>query len=467
MKRSNAEKSISEASKFREGKTRNIYLAAGYFLTEKLGLDQTKEKNRTFHEELKVLAFGNPKAVTNHYAKKIADTLLALTVFAAVTILVAFSTAFGGQRIKKQLPRPGYGGETKEEQLAVRVEGETETELLTISVQGQKYTKEQVEEYLERGKQQLEQQLLGKNESADEVRQNLYFPTSLENGVVAVEWMTVPYGMINEQGMIVGEPKETGSMVEIQAVLSCQNQELVYETAVCVYSPILTEREQFLKAVEENVRQADEADACREVLNLPEQVEGKTLVWLEPGENLLPLFLALTVILPLCIYVQREQKVHEKAKERKLQLELDYSELMWKMTMLLGAGQTIRNAFTRIAMEYKKENHGLPRYAYEEMLCTCHEMKSGVPESVAYENFGRRCDLPRYIKLGSLLSQNLRKGSKGLITLLEKESVSSMEERKNLAKRLGEQAGTKLMFPMILMFAVVLIILVVPAFLSF
>ena len=74
--------------------------------------------------------------------------------------------------------------------------------------------------------------------------------------------------------------------------------------------------------------------------------------------------------------------------------------------------------------------------------------------------------LPQYIKLGSLLSQNLKKGSKGLASILEKEAASSMEERQNMARKLGEQAGTKLLFPMAMMFGVVLTVLIVPAFLS-
>ena len=39
-------------------------------------------------------------------------------------------------------------------------------------------------------------------------------------------------------------------------------------------------------------------------------------------------------------------------------------------------------------------------------------------------------------------------------------------ERKNIAKRLGEEAGTKLLLPMFLMLAVVLVIVIGPAFLS-
>ena len=101
----------------------------------------------------------------------------------------------------------------------------------------------------------------------------------------------------------------------------------------------------------------------------------------------------------------------------------------------------------------------------EEMRQTCHEMDSGVTEAEGYENFGRRCDLQIYVRLGALLSQNLRKGTKGLSELLKLESIQAFEERKARAKRL-EEAGTKLLLPMFLMLAVVLIIVIVPAFLT-
>ena len=87
-------------------------------------------------------------------------------------------------------------------------------------------------------------------------------------------------------------------------------------------------------------------------------------------------------------------------------------------------------------------------------------------ESESYERFGRRCGVQEYIRLGALLSQNLRKVTKGLNDLLYLEMVQSFEERKARAKRLGEEAGTKLLMPMFLMLGVVLVIVVVPAFFS-
>ena len=97
---------------------------------------------------------------------------------------------------------------------------------------------------------------------------------------------------------------------------------------------------------------------------------------------------------------------------------------------------------------------------YEEMLITCHEIESGVGEARAYERFGERCGLHRYRKFCSLLVQNLRKGTRGLVQLLEQEVSDAFAEKS------GEEAGTKMLFPMMMMFGIIIVIIMVPAFLS-
>ena len=91
----------------------------------------------------------------------------------------------------------------------------------------------------------------------------------------------------------------------------------------------------------------------------------------------------------------------------------------------------------------------------------------GVGEATAYEEFGQRCGNLHYLKFGFLLSQDLKKGSAGLVELLEQEAENGMEERKSLARKLGEEAGTKLLLPMMLMLILVVVILMVPAVLAF
>lgn len=41
-------------------------------------------------------------------------------------------------------------------------------------------------------------------------------------------------------------------------------------------------------------------------------------------------------------------------------------------------------------------------------------MQSGIAEADAYERFGRRCQMPEYIRLGTVLSAKFEKRDKGL-----------------------------------------------------
>ena len=51
--------------------------------------------------------------------------------------------------------------------------------------------------------------------------------------------------------------------------------------------------------------------------------------------------------------------------------------------------------------------------------------------------------------------------------LLGQEATVALEERKALAKKLGEEAGTKMLLPLIMMLGIVIAIIMVPAMQSF
>ena len=135
--------------------------------------------------------------------------------------------------------------------------------------------------------------------------------------------------------------------------------------------------------------------------------------------------------------------------------------------MLKKGGMTVKNVWLKIVQGYENSKGQFgERFAYEEMRITCHEMQGGISEAEAYERFGKRCETAQYMKFGALLSQNMKKGSKGLSELLKLESIQALENRKSSAKLMGEEAGTKLLVPMFGMFAVVMLMVIVPAFLS-
>lgn len=87
-------------------------------------------------------------------------------------------------------------------------------------------------------------------------------------------------------------------------------------------------------------------------------------------------------------------------------------------------------------------------------------------QAQALRELGSSIQLPCYKKLSVLLSQSLLRGTR-ILSRLEEEETEAFSERKETARRKGEEASTKLLMPMILMLIVILTLLMVPAFLSF
>jgi tight adherence protein C len=99
---------------------------------------------------------------------------------------------------------------------------------------------------------------------------------------------------------------------------------------------------------------------------------------------------------------------------------------------------------------------------YEELNKTYLEIKNGKPEMTAYEDFAKRCRVKEITKFIAAIIQNLRKGNGELVTLLKLQSNECWQLRKNLARRLGEEASTKLVLPLMIMFVGILIIVILP-----
>jgi len=71
------------------------------------------------------------------------------------------------------------------------------------------------------------------------------------------------------------------------------------------------------------------------------------------------------------------------------------------------------------------------------------------------------------MRLGGLLAQNSRKGNHKLLESLGQESREAFEEQKRRARKTGEEAGTRMLLPMVLMLVVTIVIILYPAFAAF
>ena len=152
--------------------------------------------------------------------------------------------------------------------------------------------------------------------------------------------------------------------------------------------------------------------------------------------------------------------LEKEGEARQEELALAYPSFLARLTLLAQTGMPIRQIFARLS----KEKNGV---VYEEVRRTFREMESGMTQTEALERFGKRTRLPQYKKCAALLAQNIRRGTGELITALGQEAENAFEEQKAAARRKAEEAQTKLLFPMLLMLSVVMILILVPAWLSF
>ena len=367
------------------------------------------------------------------------------------------------------LERQAYGDGSYDAELIWEIpEKELEQEL-SVHVAEQGLTKEEQQALLAAAEQEIAETFPGKNESVDEIRKDVCIQSQYQDGQVTADWSFDSYQYVDLEGHVMNESlEEEEILVKAVVELGCDSQTLEYQFFFQICPKIYSEKEKINNKLKQELIKKNEK-ANDSTLVLPESIDDQTIIWKEKSERMPLKLLFLGMIAAGCVPLVEKSRKQEEEKRRKEKLQSEYPELLSKLTILLGAGMTLFSAWNKIATNYsnKRKNNTISIHPlYEEMLITCHEIESGVGEARAYERFGERCGLHRYRKFCSLLVQNLRKGTRGLVQLLEQEVSDAFEERKNLAKKSGEEAGTKMLFPMMMMFGIIIVIIMVPAFLS-
>lgn len=365
------------------------------------------------------------------------------------------------------IPRSSYAEMAREETLSLKLENGEEIPMI-IQVDERIYSEEEIEAFFQEAREKLPKAILGENLSLDAVWTDLNFITQLENNPVSIEWQTSDGEFLTAMGErtekeLDGEEKKS---LTITACLSCQEQEDILEIPISLVEKSKNAEEAFLEKVQKEVTKRQEESRTEETFMLPEEVDGSSLIWLKKNQVSIGGIVFLIFILGGVVYWKEEKNRERQEEKRKQQMMLDYPEVVSKLTLLLGAGMSLQRAWERMVKEYlakKKEQ----RYVYEEMARTSRETANGIPWNIALDHFGKRSKLSAYMKFATLLAQNAKRGNRGLAESLQKEAEEAFEERKAMARKLGEEASTKMLAPMFLMLAMVLVVIMVPAFLSF
>lgn len=418
-------------------------------------------------KKLKTLHNGvlTEKQLYRAYLAKKAETIcLAITGILLLAVILWIMPVSDSNLLGNSIVRNGYEGEEKSVKLIAKSEGmEDEIEVLVEPVH---YTKNELDKLANRlfdsvpGDYFFSDKVTG--EGVYVIKNHLQLPTQAGNYPFELSWESSNCEVMDNEGNIICSQKGVPEEVNMTLTLSCYEYSWEREYTMLVYMPDVVWEDAFSKKVGAVIEELDNASAESEKLILPVSIDGHSITYEEKSENTIIIIWGLGFVILVFLWILPDNNLSAKICERNSQLLTDYALLVNKLTLYMGAGLSLRSTIAKIVQSANKS-----RFYAKELEIAIREMENGISEQTVMEEMAKRCQIPCYIKLSVILNQNVRKGNNSLQRQLKEEVVKAFEERKNLAGKYGQEATTKLLFPMILMLLVVMVMIMYPAFVSF
>ncbi len=410
------------------------------------------------------------KVEAEYYIRKISIVLFMLFAGSFLAIAMNFG-ASGGKLIEdgSLIQRRAFGGGNRKIELVAKDTSGNEIGEFTLDISEQFYTKEEADELFREASDIVEKTILGENTSFDCVSSDLKLVQKLEGYPFRISWHSDNYDVIDTEGKIKEEAvSKEGEIVTLTATYAYDDNKWQQTIYVNVIPRKLTSEEQKIANIKKLLENAETESRYEEKFELPEACDDQELLWNEKTTDNSLVLLLLMMVGGAASFVLKDKELKDSMEERSNQLLSDYPQVVSQLVLYLGAGMTMRNIFEKLADNYMRDRKdgGELHFVYEEITRTVREMAAGMSEACAYESFGLRCGGQQYTRLGTLLSQNLRRGNSELLNLLEEESKKAFSDRLDKIRKAGEEAGTKLLLPMVMMLLVVMVIIMIPAYMS-
>ena len=413
----------------------------------------------------------------NKFVLYVRSHLMILVMMLFINTL-SFGLSFKKAGESYHLKRQSYDGTEKEYSFLIN-DSDNRTEF-DLKVAAKRLKPKEAQERMDKAFGYLDEHLKGENESLERITKDLDIGLPKEEYPFDVEIIPADYMLVNEDGIVRNEQGDLSAMgfgktdlisgIESSIKIILWYGELKKEKsyAIRIYPAQKSEALKRADAIEELYKRKELESQYDDAFEVPANYNGVHIERTDSG-GISPygILVAGFVIIGLLLLREAESK-RQQVLIRKQELLYAYPWFVNELVLLLGAGMQVKNIFALLVNEtsrMKKEDHR--RYLIDELKWAGHGFEIGMSEQKIYYELGRRLQLPCYIKIMTLLEQNVTKGSRGITAILEQEERSALLERMNLAKKRGEEAGTKLLGPMILLLLIIMLIIMIPAFLSF
>lgn len=146
-------------------------------------------------------------------------------------------------------------------------------------------------------------------------------------------------------------------------------------------------------------------------------------------------------------------------EQRKQQMISELPDMLSKLMLLVGAGETVQKALAKCLEGKEPKQHPL----YKEWSDAVSSLRNGQSFTSAMERFNRRCAVQEVSIFTTVLLLNYRRGGEHFVLALRELSYTLWEKRKAIARSRGEEASSKLVFPLVGILLVLMILVAAPA----
>lgn len=397
------------------------------------------------------------------------SSILAVAVFTLLSVMLFISQNYGGEP-EGTVSRQGEGEPTESRTFTYET-ADGESQQIDLEVHPVERENAEVQQLLEQAVEEWEAVFLGENKSENEITGNLVLENTFCDGLVQAVYESSDYTVIQDDGTVANEQVgEDGVIVTLQAEFSYADISRTEIRALQVMPPVQGSSQWLRQQVQKQSGKQEAKSRTKETFQLPQTAEGQKIYWKTKETSDWYLLLLLGGAAVVCLEWQKKDRIRRQAKHREACLNREYPQMVEQLSLLMGVGLTLRRTWERILemdRKMQKKKGYVQRIYMKEMHRTYLDIRKGMGEREAYEQLARRIGLPSYRRLVSILNRNLEKGTRDVCEMLGEEAREAWEIRKNQARKAGEEAGMKLLFPMMLVFVLILVMLLFPAVQSF
>lgn len=399
--------------------------------------------------------------VKTYYRKKRKEMIL--LIISVVCIVIA-SVILEVQQTKIEnnaLVRNPKGEGKKEYELEIKL-GEEKWQPFHVILEEKEYTTDELDILVQSAMEELTHEIVNENSDLNTVETDLNLITQMNEYPFTIRWISQKPEKIEEDGTLNFENIKEKETVE----LMIEFQYGLWKKIETIQVTLIPKNEEdalyYLgkKILKEQANERENADYY-----LPKLFRNQELKWRYPRSNATKVILIIFLLLIPFISYQKDMEVHRMVKIRREELLSSFPEFISRLILYIEAGMSVQGAFLRMEQEQKKKKK--KNYFIEELSYVCRQMKNGLPQKEGYELLAKRCNLSCYRKLTGLIIQHMEKGSMAILESLRMEAKKAQEEQKARIQKKGEEIGTKLLFPMIIMLGIVMVFIMVPALFSF